>query len=97
MNPSAPGQSRDARNELESAACFYPPSAFTTVVPVLPVFVLTCRPSPLFQSNASTNGPSGPSQPGRHSVSVEVQMQRQRQEERESFAQAQRQYSSLPR
>uniref|UniRef100_A0A8C5I6L7 PDZ domain-containing protein n=1 Tax=Gouania willdenowi TaxID=441366 RepID=A0A8C5I6L7_GOUWI len=41
---------------------------------------------------------SGPSsQPGRHSVSVEVQMQRQRQEERDSFAQAQRQYSSLPR
>uniref|UniRef100_A0A8D0A8K5 Par-3 family cell polarity regulator alpha, b n=1 Tax=Sander lucioperca TaxID=283035 RepID=A0A8D0A8K5_SANLU len=37
------------------------------------------------------------SQPGRHSVSVEVQMQRQRQEERDSFAQAQRQYSSLPR
>uniref|UniRef100_A0A665XF87 PDZ domain-containing protein n=1 Tax=Echeneis naucrates TaxID=173247 RepID=A0A665XF87_ECHNA len=36
-------------------------------------------------------------QPGRHSVSVEVQMQRQRQEERDSFAQAQRQYSSLPR
>uniref|UniRef100_A0A4W6CG75 Par-3 family cell polarity regulator alpha, b n=1 Tax=Lates calcarifer TaxID=8187 RepID=A0A4W6CG75_LATCA len=35
--------------------------------------------------------------PGRHSVSVEVQMQRQRQEERDSFAQAQRQYSSLPR
>ncbi|XP_057713898.1 partitioning defective 3 homolog isoform X3 [Corythoichthys intestinalis] len=34
-------------------------------------------------------------QPGRHSVSVEVQMQRQRQED--SFAQAQRQYSSLPR
>uniref|UniRef100_A0A3Q2Y7K5 Par-3 family cell polarity regulator alpha, b n=1 Tax=Hippocampus comes TaxID=109280 RepID=A0A3Q2Y7K5_HIPCM len=33
--------------------------------------------------------------PGRHSVSVEVQMQRQRQED--SFAQAQRQYSSLPR
>ncbi|GLD50713.1 partitioning defective 3 homolog isoform X1 [Lates japonicus] len=32
-----------------------------------------------------------------HSVSVEVQMQRQRQEERDSFAQAQRQYSSLPR
>uniref|UniRef100_A0AAQ5Z870 PDZ domain-containing protein n=1 Tax=Amphiprion ocellaris TaxID=80972 RepID=A0AAQ5Z870_AMPOC len=40
---------------------------------------------------------SGYSQPGRHSVSVEVQMQRQRQEERDSFAQAQRQYSSLPR
>uniref|UniRef100_A0A8C4IDY7 Par-3 family cell polarity regulator n=1 Tax=Dicentrarchus labrax TaxID=13489 RepID=A0A8C4IDY7_DICLA len=36
-------------------------------------------------------------EPGRHSVSVEVQMQRQRQEERDSFAQAQRQYSSLPR
>uniref|UniRef100_A0A8C6LV52 Par-3 family cell polarity regulator n=1 Tax=Nothobranchius furzeri TaxID=105023 RepID=A0A8C6LV52_NOTFU len=35
------------------------------------------------------------SSPGRHSVSVEVQMQRQ--EERDSFAQAQRQYSSLPR
>uniref|UniRef100_A0A8C3APS1 Par-3 family cell polarity regulator alpha, b n=1 Tax=Cyclopterus lumpus TaxID=8103 RepID=A0A8C3APS1_CYCLU len=35
--------------------------------------------------------------PGRHSVSVEVQMQRQRQEERDLFAQAQRQYSSLPR
>uniref|UniRef100_A0AAR2J6U0 PDZ domain-containing protein n=1 Tax=Pygocentrus nattereri TaxID=42514 RepID=A0AAR2J6U0_PYGNA len=34
---------------------------------------------------------------GRHSVSVEVQLQRQRQEERDSFAQAQRQYSSLPR
>ncbi|XP_029381630.1 par-3 family cell polarity regulator alpha, b isoform X3 [Echeneis naucrates] len=48
-------------------------------------------------SNASTNGPGGYSQPGRHSVSVEVQMQRQRQEERDSFAQAQRQYSSLPR
>ncbi|KAM4551770.1 partitioning defective 3 homolog isoform 3-T3 [Odontesthes bonariensis] len=48
-------------------------------------------------SNASSNGPSGYSQPGRHSVSVEVQMQRQRQEERDSFAQAQRQYSSLPR
>ncbi|KAF3698573.1 Partitioning defective 3 -like protein [Channa argus] len=48
-------------------------------------------------SSASSNGPSGHSQPGRHSVSVEVQMQRQRQEERESFAQAQRQYSSLPR
>ncbi|XP_028327851.1 par-3 family cell polarity regulator alpha, b isoform X9 [Gouania willdenowi] len=48
--------------------------------------------------NVSTNGPGGPSsQPGRHSVSVEVQMQRQRQEERDSFAQAQRQYSSLPR
>uniref|UniRef100_A0A3Q3Q7N7 PDZ domain-containing protein n=1 Tax=Monopterus albus TaxID=43700 RepID=A0A3Q3Q7N7_MONAL len=40
---------------------------------------------------------SGYSQPGRHSVSVEVQMQRQRQGERDSFAQAQRQYSSLPR
>uniref|UniRef100_A0A8C6NUU8 Par-3 family cell polarity regulator n=1 Tax=Nothobranchius furzeri TaxID=105023 RepID=A0A8C6NUU8_NOTFU len=38
---------------------------------------------------------TGYSQPGRHSVSVEVQMQRQ--EERDSFAQAQRQYSSLPR
>ncbi|XP_072524472.1 par-3 family cell polarity regulator alpha, b isoform X2 [Salminus brasiliensis] len=37
------------------------------------------------------------SQSGRHSVSVEVQLQRQRQEERDSFAQAQRQYSSLPR
>ncbi|KAI4871308.1 hypothetical protein NFI96_007659 [Prochilodus magdalenae] len=37
------------------------------------------------------------SQSGRHSVSVEVQLQRQRQEERNSFAQAQRQYSSLPR
>ncbi|XP_044074361.1 partitioning defective 3 homolog isoform X7 [Siniperca chuatsi] len=48
-------------------------------------------------SNASSNGPGGYSQPGRHSVSVEVQMQRQRQEERDSFAQAQRQYSSLPR
>ncbi|XP_017573980.1 par-3 family cell polarity regulator alpha, b isoform X2 [Pygocentrus nattereri] len=36
-------------------------------------------------------------QSGRHSVSVEVQLQRQRQEERDSFAQAQRQYSSLPR
>ncbi|XP_039670561.1 partitioning defective 3 homolog isoform X5 [Perca fluviatilis] len=48
-------------------------------------------------SNASSNGQSGYSQPGRHSVSVEVQMQRQRQEERDSFAQAQRQYSSLPR
>ncbi|CAN9502797.1 unnamed protein product [Ophioblennius macclurei] len=48
-------------------------------------------------SNTSTNGPGGYSQPGRHSVSVEVQMQRQRQEERDSFAQAQRQYSSLPR
>ncbi|XP_026230555.1 partitioning defective 3 homolog isoform X5 [Anabas testudineus] len=48
-------------------------------------------------SNASTNGPSGHNQPGRHSVSVEVQMQRQRQEERDSFTQAQRQYSSLPR
>ncbi|XP_035489122.2 partitioning defective 3 homolog isoform X4 [Scophthalmus maximus] len=49
-------------------------------------------------SNAGSNGPGayGP-QPGRHSVSVEVQMQRQRQEERDSFAQAQRQYSSLPR
>uniref|UniRef100_A0A8C3APT0 Par-3 family cell polarity regulator alpha, b n=1 Tax=Cyclopterus lumpus TaxID=8103 RepID=A0A8C3APT0_CYCLU len=40
---------------------------------------------------------AGYSQPGRHSVSVEVQMQRQRQEERDLFAQAQRQYSSLPR
>ncbi|XP_054870199.1 partitioning defective 3 homolog isoform X3 [Amphiprion ocellaris] len=48
-------------------------------------------------SNTSSNGPGGYSQPGRHSVSVEVQMQRQRQEERDSFAQAQRQYSSLPR
>uniref|UniRef100_A0A3B5QH35 Par-3 family cell polarity regulator alpha, b n=1 Tax=Xiphophorus maculatus TaxID=8083 RepID=A0A3B5QH35_XIPMA len=48
-------------------------------------------------SNSSSNGPGGYSQPGRHSVSVEVQMQRQRQEERDSFAQAQRQYSSLPR
>lgn len=48
-------------------------------------------------SNASSNGPGGYSQPGRHSVSVEVQMQRQRQEERDSFTQAQRQYSSLPR
>ncbi|XP_034558004.1 par-3 family cell polarity regulator alpha, b isoform X3 [Notolabrus celidotus] len=48
-------------------------------------------------SNNSSNGPGGYSQPGRHSVSVEVQMQRQRQEERDSFAQAQRQYSSLPR
>ncbi|XP_038146699.1 partitioning defective 3 homolog isoform X2 [Cyprinodon tularosa] len=48
-------------------------------------------------SNTSSNGPAGYSQPGRHSVSVEVQMQRQRQEERDSFAQAQRQYSSLPR
>ncbi|KAM4556049.1 par-3 family cell polarity regulator alpha, b isoform 4-T4 [Fundulus diaphanus] len=48
-------------------------------------------------SNASSNGAGGYSQPGRHSVSVEVQMQRQRQEERDSFAQAQRQYSSLPR
>ncbi|XP_008432115.1 par-3 family cell polarity regulator alpha, b isoform X3 [Poecilia reticulata] len=48
-------------------------------------------------SSASSNGPGGYSQPGRHSVSVEVQMQRQRQEERDSFAQAQRQYSSLPR
>ncbi|XP_054452197.1 partitioning defective 3 homolog isoform X2 [Anoplopoma fimbria] len=48
-------------------------------------------------SNTSSNGQSGYSQPGRHSVSVEVQMQRQRQEERDSFAQAQRQYSSLPR
>ncbi|XP_029971178.1 par-3 family cell polarity regulator alpha, b isoform X2 [Salarias fasciatus] len=47
--------------------------------------------------SASSNGPGGYSQPGRHSVSVEVQMQRQRQEERDSFAQAQRQYSSLPR
>ncbi|XP_019748437.1 par-3 family cell polarity regulator alpha, b isoform X4 [Hippocampus comes] len=44
-----------------------------------------------------SNGPSAAAghQPGRHSVSVEVQMQRQRQED--SFAQAQRQYSSLPR
>ncbi|CAL8277177.1 unnamed protein product [Lota lota] len=41
--------------------------------------------------------PGSYSQPGRHSVSVEVQMQRQRLEEREAFAQAQRQYSSLPR
>lgn len=41
--------------------------------------------------------PGGLSPAGRRSVSVEVQMQRQRQEERESFAQAQRQYSSLPR
>nr|XP_033960794.1 partitioning defective 3 homolog [Pseudochaenichthys georgianus] len=48
-------------------------------------------------TNASSNGQGGYSQPGRHSVSVEVQMQRQRQEERDSFAQAQRQYSSLPR
>ncbi|KAM3605487.1 uncharacterized protein V6R79_026234 [Siganus canaliculatus] len=48
-------------------------------------------------SNTSSNGPGEYSQPGRHSVSVEVQMQRQRQEERDSFAQAQRQYSSLPR
>ncbi|XP_074508423.1 par-3 family cell polarity regulator alpha, b isoform X5 [Sebastes fasciatus] len=48
-------------------------------------------------SNTSSNGQGGYSQPGRHSVSVEVQMQRQRQEERDSFAQAQRQYSSLPR
>ncbi|XP_042353985.1 partitioning defective 3 homolog isoform X10 [Plectropomus leopardus] len=48
-------------------------------------------------SNTSTNGQGAYSQPGRHSVSVEVQMQRQRQEERDSFAQAQRQYSSLPR
>ncbi|XP_036072342.1 partitioning defective 3 homolog isoform X9 [Oryzias melastigma] len=48
-------------------------------------------------SNVNSNGPSGYSQPGRHSVSVEVQMQRQRQEERDSFAQQQRQYSSLPR
>ncbi|KAM9845121.1 par-3 family cell polarity regulator alpha, b isoform 1-T1 [Aulostomus maculatus] len=48
-------------------------------------------------STASSNGQSGYNQPGRHSVSVEVQMQRQRQEERDSFAQAQRQYSSLPR
>ncbi|XP_070775694.1 par-3 family cell polarity regulator alpha, b isoform X2 [Enoplosus armatus] len=52
---------------------------------------------PWVSSNASGNGPGGYSQPGRHSVSVEVQMQRQRQEERDSFAQAQRQYSSLPR
>ncbi|XP_035861453.1 par-3 family cell polarity regulator alpha, b isoform X3 [Sander lucioperca] len=48
-------------------------------------------------SNTSSNGQGAYSQPGRHSVSVEVQMQRQRQEERDSFAQAQRQYSSLPR
>ncbi|XP_077955816.1 par-3 family cell polarity regulator alpha, b isoform X4 [Gasterosteus aculeatus] len=48
-------------------------------------------------SNTSSNGQSAYGQPGRHSVSVEVQMQRQRQEERDSFAQAQRQYSSLPR
>ncbi|XP_058503183.1 partitioning defective 3 homolog isoform X3 [Solea solea] len=48
-------------------------------------------------SSSSNNDPGGYSQPGRHSVSVEVQMQRQRQEERDSFAQAQRQYSSLPR
>ncbi|CAB1451830.1 unnamed protein product [Pleuronectes platessa] len=50
-------------------------------------------------ASSSSNGPAGgySSQPGRHSVSVEVQMQRQRQEERDSFAQAQRQYSSLPR
>ncbi|KAM8839669.1 par-3 family cell polarity regulator alpha, b isoform 2-T2 [Synchiropus picturatus] len=48
-------------------------------------------------TTSSSNGPNSYSQPGRHSVSVEVQMQRQRQEERESFAQAQRQYSSLPR
>nr|XP_057936483.1 par-3 family cell polarity regulator alpha, b isoform X3 [Doryrhamphus excisus] len=44
---------------------------------------------------SSASGQNGQSQPGRHSVSVEVQMQRQRQED--SFAQAQRQYSSLPR
>ncbi|XP_054623393.1 partitioning defective 3 homolog isoform X3 [Dunckerocampus dactyliophorus] len=44
---------------------------------------------------SSVSGQNGQSQPGRHSVSVEVQMQRQRQED--SFAQAQRQYSSLPR
>ncbi|XP_037538351.1 partitioning defective 3 homolog isoform X3 [Nematolebias whitei] len=49
------------------------------------------------QTWSNSNGPGGYSQPGRHSVSVEVQMQRQRQEERDSFAQAQRQYSSLPR
>ncbi|KAG7526098.1 partitioning defective 3-like isoform X7 [Solea senegalensis] len=48
-------------------------------------------------SSSSNNDPGGYSQSGRHSVSVEVQMQRQRQEERDSFAQAQRQYSSLPR
>lgn len=54
-------------------------------------------PSSRLQSGAGGADPSGYSQPGRHSVSVEVQMQRQRQEERESFAQAQRQYSSLPR
>ncbi|XP_056912399.1 partitioning defective 3 homolog isoform X2 [Takifugu flavidus] len=48
-------------------------------------------------SNAGGTDPGGYGPPGRHSVSVEVQMQRQRQEERESFAQAQRQYSSLPR
>uniref|UniRef100_H3CRB3 Par-3 family cell polarity regulator alpha, b n=1 Tax=Tetraodon nigroviridis TaxID=99883 RepID=H3CRB3_TETNG len=48
-------------------------------------------------SSSSGTDPGGVGQPGRHSVSVEVQMQRQRQEERESFAQAQRQYSSLPR
>uniref|UniRef100_A0A3P9JB25 Par-3 family cell polarity regulator alpha, b n=1 Tax=Oryzias latipes TaxID=8090 RepID=A0A3P9JB25_ORYLA len=48
-------------------------------------------------SNVNSNGSTGYSQPGRHSVSVEVQMQRQRQEERDSFAQQQRQYSSLPR
>ncbi|XP_056148461.1 partitioning defective 3 homolog isoform X2 [Lampris incognitus] len=47
--------------------------------------------------NTTSSGPGGYIQPGRHSVSVEVQMQRQRQEERDSFAQAQRQYSSLPR
>ncbi|XP_061776769.1 par-3 family cell polarity regulator alpha, b isoform X3 [Nerophis ophidion] len=44
---------------------------------------------------SNVSGQNGQSQPGRHSVSVEVQMQRQRQED--SFAQAQRQYSSLPR
>ncbi|XP_049334915.1 par-3 family cell polarity regulator alpha, b isoform X1 [Astyanax mexicanus] len=44
-----------------------------------------------------TSGGSQHTQSGRHSVSVEVQLQRQRQEERDSFAQAQRQYSSLPR
>ncbi|XP_027146949.1 par-3 family cell polarity regulator alpha, b isoform X3 [Larimichthys crocea] len=50
-----------------------------------------------WSNTSSSNGPGGYHQPGRHSVSVEVQMQRQRQEERDSFAQAQRQYSSLPR
>ncbi|XP_075900602.1 partitioning defective 3 homolog isoform X2 [Nelusetta ayraudi] len=53
---------------------------------------------PWVAGGGSNGGPGGyGSQPGRHSVSVEVQMQRQRQEERDSFAQAQRQYSSLPR